>query len=167
MNEQVNSDFHLRPRFKIEVAENASELLMKFERARNYLNPGYSYKMVGNHIVIDVKKEKSKYWSPQLTIEIEQRKPNDSVLNGLFGPKPQVWTFFMFIHFAIAVSFIGFLIAAYVEYKLKQPYKWELFGCVILPVLWVVMYFLGRYAKFKSRKQMGEMHSFLIETLED
>lgn len=38
-----------------------------------------------------------------------------AVVKGLFEPKPQVWTLFMFFHFAVALAFIGFSIMAYVQ----------------------------------------------------
>lgn len=89
-----------------------------------------------------------------------------SVVKGLFGPKPQVWTLFMFIHFGVAVAFIGFSIMAYVQYTLKTDYTFALFMVIALPILWVVLYVLGTLGKRTGRKQMEDLEQFMLKTLE-
>ncbi len=36
---------------------------------------------------------------------------------------------------------------------------------ISLPIIWVIMYFLGRIGKKKGHKQMDELHEFMINTL--
>ncbi|NEW80656.1 MAG: GTP-binding protein [Gelidibacter sp.] len=109
--------------------------------------------------------DENHFWSPQLHIEIEKIDENKSIVKGLFGPKPQVWTFFMFIHFAMAFAFIGFSIVAYVKWSLKSDFKTALIITLTLPILWVIMYFLGRIGKRRGHKQMDELHGFMMKTL--
>lgn len=166
MNEEKNSDIYLRPRFKMNFEESQQNLIAKFKDNIKNADCKYCIKVIDGHIVIDISAEENHFWSPQLNIEIERIGENRSLVKGLFGPKPQVWTLFMFIHFAMAVAFISFSIAAYVQWILKGDYKAALIVTLALPILWIVMYFLGRIGKKTGHKQMDELHEFMMETLE-
>lgn len=166
MEAQKNSDIHLRPRFKMDFIESQENLISKFEANLKDGECRYCSKIVDGHIVIDVPKEENHFWSPQLNIEIEPVEEGKTIVKGLFGPKPQVWTLFMFFHFAVAVAFIGFSVMAYVQWSLKTDYLFALEMVVALPILWVVMYFLGRWGKSTGHKQMDELYKFMMKTLE-
>ena len=163
---QKNSDIHLRPRFKMDLEESQQKLISKFEENLKDGDCKYCCKIVDGHIVIDVPKDENHFWSPQLNIEIEKGEHNKTVVKGLFGPKPQVWTLFMFFHFAAAVAFIGFAVMAYVQWTLKMDHSFALMMVIALPVLWFVMYFLGRWGKSTGHKQMDELYKFMMKTLE-
>ncbi|MDD3723557.1 MAG: GTP-binding protein [Lutibacter sp.] len=162
---EKNSELHLRPRFKLHFNESQQKLITKFQSNVKNTNCNYCVKVIDGHIVIDIPAEENHFWSPQLHIEIEQVKENKSIVKGLFGPKPQVWIFFMFIHFVMAIAFIGFSIMAYVKRTLKSDYKMALIITFVLPILWIVMYFLGRLGKKRGHQQMDELHGFMMETL--
>lgn len=166
MSEQKNSDVFLRPRFKMDFNESQQELLEKFRKNLEDGNCKYCSKIVDGHIVIDVPIKENYFWSPQLNIEIEKNEEDKTIVKGLFGPKPQVWTLFMFFHFAVAFAFIGFSVMAYVQWTLKSDYMFALIMVIGLPILWVVMYFLGRWGKSTGHKQMNELHEFMMKTLE-
>ena len=165
MEEGKNSDIHLRPRFKFFFNEDKECLIEKFRSNLNNEACEYSSKIIDNHIVIDVPIKNNHFWSPQLNIEVEKVEVGKSIVKGLFGPKPQVWTLFMFLHFAIAVAFIGFSIMAYVKWTLNSDFMFPLVLVIVLPVLWIVMYFLGRIGKKTGHKQMDELHEFMMNTL--
>ena len=55
---------------------------------------------------------------------------------------------------------------AYVQWTLKQDYTVALVIVLVLPVLWVVMYILGRIGRRKGHKQMDELYKFMMKTLE-
>jgi ABC-type multidrug transport system fused ATPase/permease subunit len=166
MEAYKNSDIHLRPRFKMDFNENQDTIISKF---RDNLKKGdckYCSKIVDGHIIIDVPTEENHFWSPQLNIEIENNTSEKAIVKGLFGPKPQVWTLFMFFHFAVACAFIGFSVMAYVQWSLKEDYSMALMIVICLPILWIVMYFLGRIGRRKGHKQMDELYGFMMKTLE-
>lgn len=165
MLEEKNSDIHLRPRFKMEFEESQQNLIAKFQNKVKNATCKYCVKVIDGHIVIDIPAEENHFWSPQLHVEIEKIEENRSIVKGLFGPKPQVWTFFMFIHFAMAVAFIGFSIIAYVKWSLKSDYKTALIITLTLPFLWIMMYFLGRLGKRRGHKQMDELYGLMVVTL--
>jgi hypothetical protein len=165
MNEQKSSDIYLRPRFKMNFDESHQNLIGKFKYILKNKTSKFGILISDGHVIIDIPMEENHFWSPQLNIEIERIGEKRSLVKGLFGPKPQVWTLFMFIHFAMAVAFVGFSIAAYVQWTLKGDYKTVFIVTLSLPILWIVMYFLGRIGKKTGHKQMNELHEFMMETL--
>ncbi|MBL4939023.1 MAG: GTP-binding protein [Lutibacter sp.] len=166
MSVQKNNAIFLRPRFKMYLDVSQQKIISKFKDNLKDENCNYCSKIIDGHIIIDVPIKESHFWSPQLTIEIEKIEINKAVVRGLYGPKPQVWTLFMFFHFAMAVAFIGFSIMTYVKWVLKIDYLPSLVGVIILPILWVAMYLLGRVGKKIGYKQMNELHVFMMRTLE-
>ena len=165
MSHQNNNAIFLRPRFKMDFNESQQELLEKFRKNLEDDNCKYCSKIVDGHIVIDVPIEENHFWSPQLNIEIAKGEQDKTIVKGLFGPKPQVWTLFMFFHFAVAVAFIAFSVMAYVQWTLKSDYIFALTMVISLPILWIIMYFLGRIGKKTGYKQMNELHEFMMSTL--
>ena len=114
MEQKNNSKVFLRPRFSLEVGKSKEEAISAIERELVYLKKDYKYKISDHHIFIDVSEKDSHFWSPHLHIEIVTNDKTSSTIKGLFSPKPQVWTFFMFLHFVIGVSFLAFLMMLYV-----------------------------------------------------
>ena len=166
MNEQKSSDIYLRPRFKMNFEENHQNLIEKFKYISKNKTSKFGILISDGHVIIDIPMEENHFWSPQLNIEIERIEENRSLVKGLFGPKPQVWTLFMFIHFAMAFAFIGFSIIAYVKYTLKSDYKIALAVTAVLPILWITMYFLGRLGRKRGHKQMDDLYGFMMMTLD-
>ncbi|MDV7186113.1 GTP-binding protein [Lutibacter sp. TH_r2] len=166
MQEERNSNIHLRPRFKMEFDENEEQLIAKFKYNLKDEECKYCSKIVDGHIVIDIPAEENHFWSPQLNIEVEKIDDKKSVVKGLFGPKPQVWTLFMFIHFGVGVAFIGFLIMWYVKYMIKEDVTFAVCMVIALPVFWFILYFIGRVGRKTGHKQMDELHKFMMNTLD-
>ncbi len=170
MNEPIHDNkinrVLLKPRFKMKFNESQEEILDKFKDKFATGTCAYCSKIVDHHIVIDVPKEEDHFWSPQLHIEVEKdEEGNDTIVRGLFGPKPQVWTLFMFIHFAAAIAFMVFLVMAYTRWNLKQDYTFSLIMCIALPVFWIILYFLGQLGKKKGYNQMIELDDFMMKVL--
>ncbi|HKJ06964.1 MAG TPA: hypothetical protein VJ970_05815 [Flavobacteriaceae bacterium] len=165
MKEERGSDIHLRPRFQLEINESKKTVLAKFKAQQQLENCTYCIKVIGDHVVVDVPKDENHFWSPQLHLEIEETIENKALVKGLFGPKPTVWTLFMFIHFAVAVAFIGFGIMWYVTYTIKTDTTLAMAMVIVLPILWILLYIFGRLGRIRGRKQMRELNRFMTKTL--
>ena len=170
MNQPIHDDelnrILLKPRFKMKFNESEEAILEQFRLNIEKDQSDYISKIIDHHIVIDVPIKEQHFWSPQLHVEVEKDVDNKTIVRGLFGPKPQVWTFFMFIHFAVAVAFIVFFVVAYTQWSLQQEYSFALMMCIAMPILWVVLYILGQLGKKKGYQQMLELNEFLKKVLE-
>lgn len=155
----------LRPRFKIDLDRSNAEALQAFEKAKTTQSK-FTVTRIDDHVFIKLPKNQQHFWSPQLDLEIIAHSENHSVLHGLFGPKPAVWTMFMFLHFVVAGLFIGFGIWAYTNWSLDYDYIVQLAIVIITLILWFVLYFAGRLGKASGKGEMMDLYNFMKTTLE-
>jgi len=163
--EEINKIL-LKPRFKMEFDESQEEILEKFKANLKDEDCEYCSKISGNHIFLDVPKVDEHFWSPQLQVEVVKGEEGKTIVKGILGPKPKVWTFFMFIHFVVALAFIVFFVMFYVKWSLGKDYQLYKYMLIGLPILWVLLYFFGQSGKKLGYKQMVELDNFLMKTLQ-
>ncbi|MCK5638907.1 MAG: GTP-binding protein [Flavobacteriaceae bacterium] len=164
-DDQINKVL-LKPRIKIEMNENEEEVLNKFKNNLNNSDCKYCSKITDNHVIVDVPENEDHFWSPQLHVEIEKDENKKTIVRGVLGPKPQVWTFFMFLHFAVALAFIVFFVIFYSNWSLNQDYTFAMIMCIVMPIIWIALYFFGQLGKKFGYNQMVELHNFLMNTLD-
>ena len=160
----ISNEVVLRPRFKIELNQDNESALEAFDATKK-TQKDFVISRVDDHVFIRLPKEKQHFWSPQLHLEINEIDDKSSLLNGLFGPNPTVWTLFMFLHFFVAVVFIGFGAWAYSNWSLENSYGIQLGVMVIMVVLWFVLYIAGRMGKHEGKDEMHLLHDFMRDTL--
>jgi len=154
----------LRPRFKIELPFNNETVLKDFEIAKSSQKE-YIVNRIDDHVFIKFPKQKQHFWSPQLHLEINEVDEKSSLLHGLFGPNPTVWTFFMFLHFMVAGLFIAFSIWAYTNWALKSSYALQVSLMLFMVIVWFVLYFAGSIGKASSKNEMLELQEFMNKVL--
>jgi len=162
--EEINKVL-LKPRFKMEFDESQETILNKFKANLAEVDCEYCSKISGNHIFLDVPKVEDHFWSPQLAVEVVKGEDGKTIVKGVLGPKPQVWTLFMFIHFAAALAFTVFSVLFYVKWSLGKEAQFYKFMVIALPILWIALYFAGQWGKKMGYKQMLELDHFLMKTL--
>ena len=160
----LSNEVVLRPRFKIELNQDNESALDAFDEVKKVQND-FVISRVDDHVFIRLPKEKQHFWSPQLHLEINKVDDKSCLLHGLFGPNPTVWTLFMFLHFFVAVVFIGFGAWAYANWSLENSYGIQIGVMVFMVVLWFVLYFAGRMGKSTGKDEMHLLHDFMNKTL--
>lgn len=89
-----------RPRFKVYTKASKEELIQLIKKHLEHNSKaigGYANK---EFAMVRLRKEKEQFWAPQLQIRWEQDEDNiqHTVVRGIIGPRPNVWTFFMFMY---------------------------------------------------------------------
>ncbi|WAC01695.1 GTP-binding protein [Lacinutrix neustonica] len=163
MNETLN-DVVLRPRFKITLNKNNEHVLSAFD-SKKQNQEQFIVSGVDDHIFIKLPKKKQKFWSPQLHLEINETASNKSIVYGLFGPNPTVWTLFIFLHFAVAGLFTAFAIWTYSNWALKEAYALQVWGMVLMIIIWFVLYIAGRVSKTSNQKEMNALYHFMTTVI--
>ncbi|MDO5979697.1 GTP-binding protein [Flavivirga spongiicola] len=161
----TTNDVVLRPRFKIELSTNNQSVLKDFEDLKSNQSE-FIVTRLDNHVFIKFPKEKQHFWSPQLHLEIDEIDDNSSLLHGLFGPNPTVWTMFMFFHFIVASLFIAFGIWAYTNSSLDKSYAIQVSLMLLMVVIWIVLYFAGSIGKASSKNEMRALNDFMNHVIE-
>ncbi|UPT71551.1 MAG: hypothetical protein M0D53_04070 [Flavobacterium sp. JAD_PAG50586_2] len=156
---ETHSDIRLRPRFYKDIDENINVVRQKFIDYAQQLPPDFMMKIRNNHIQFTIRGEKQKYWSPHLSIELEEKEENSKSthIRGLFGPAQTMWTFFMFLHFIVAGILLVFLMFAYSDWMLHQPLTKDWIVIALMIACWVLLYLIGRQTRANGYGQMEEL----------
>lgn len=150
----------LRLRFYTDVNETVDSVRQKFIDYKPQLPPDYQMKIRRNHIQFTIVGEKQRYWSPYLSIELEEKEGSQgqaTYIRGLFGPAQTLWTFFIFLHFIIAGVFLVFAMFAFSNYWLKTSFTKELIISSLMIASWILLYFIGRQTRVNGYSQMEEL----------
>ena len=160
-----SNEIVLRPRFQIEVEKNKEHLLEAFERTKKAQNV-FFVNRVDDHIFIKYPNAIQRFWTPQLHLEINLEDSDSSKIHGLFGPRPSVWLIFMFLHFLVALMFLGFCIWAYTNWSLGNGYFMQMALVLLMVIFWVALYVVGRLGRTIARPQMLKLHEFMETVVE-
>jgi len=163
---KTSNDFALRPRFSFEVNHTKDDLLKAFKSNLAAQSCELCGLVSKHHVVVNVPSEEEHFWSPQLSLDVDKGEEGKAVVRGIFAPKPQVWTMFMFFHFAIAGAFFITAVMLYVNWYLEKEYTLLLYAVLALPVLSVLLFLAGQYGKKKGHDQMLDLYKFLVDNLE-
>ena len=96
----------IRPRFNIETDIPKLELIERISSEIKSCNGKCKIDLVRNHIIFKIPEEMQHFWSPELSIEIEEHE-NNSVLRCILGPRSALWT--MFATFYGVSAFTGII----------------------------------------------------------
>ena len=123
-------------------------------------------RIVDNHVILNIVEADAHYWSPQLDFRVEENRLNKehSVLKGLIGPRPEVWTMFMFIYFSTGI--IGFFISSYgVAKMLIGEYSNWILAFPIAVLFMLTAYRAGKYGEQLADDQIETLKQFVREAI--
>ena len=125
-----------------------------------------SGKVIDNLIILDIVGEEVHYWSPQLNFRVEEDDSDDSrsIVSGLIGPRPAVWTLFMFVYFSIGI--LGFFISAFgVSKWILGEYSPLLLAFPLAILFMMTAYRVGKYGEQLGHDQVELLKDFVREAV--
>ena len=155
----------LRPKFEVESKKTVAEILERAKTLKSELKSDYQIKIIDEHLYFYFSKEKRKYYSPFLHLELEANEDKTTV-KGLFGPEQLLWTLFMFLHFIVAGLFLVFAMMAYTHWSLKQSVVLDVVVMTFMVVFWILLYVIARINREKGVPQMHELEDLMHKVLE-
>ena len=155
----------LRPKFEVESKKTVAEILERAKTLKSELKSDYQIKIIDEHLYFYFSKEKRKYYSPFLHLELEADE-GKTIIKGLFGPEQLLWTLFMFLHFIIAGLFLVFAMMAYTHWSLKQSVVLDVVVMTFMVVFWILLYVIARINREKGVPQMHELEDLMHKVLE-
>lgn len=163
MDDQIHFK-RIRPRIRVQTTLSSDEIHKKI-RAKLYSEgatcEGQTTK--GFATIYPPQKEQH-FWSPQLTITVDESQ-DGTLVRGLYGPKPSVWTMFVFFYSAIGFAAMIILMAGLSMWSLGNPAT-ILWLVPVLIVLFLSLYLVAYSGQKLGHKQMGAIHRFIEECLE-
>lgn len=155
----------LRPRFEVESNNSVAQILERAKTLKSELKSDYQIKIIDEHLYFYFSKEKRKYYSPFLHLELEANE-DKTTIKGLFGPEQLLWTLFMFLHFIVAGLFLAFAMMAYTHWSLNQSIVLDVVVMSFMVIFWVLLYFIARMNREKGVPQMHELEGLMYKVLE-
>jgi hypothetical protein len=100
----------IRPRFKLDVKIPKYELITRISKEIKSCNGRCEINLLRNHIIFKIPEDMQHFWSPELSIEIEESEEN-SVLHCILGPRSAIWTLFAtFYGLSLFAGLIGIVL---------------------------------------------------------
>lgn len=159
------SSFRIRPRFKHLVREDQHAVEQKILSALQVEMPVCESDFRSGYINLRIPQSEIHYWSPQLTLTFESTEEG-TVIRGLYGPAPNVWTLFFFGYAAVGVLSLVIGMWGFARYSLGlgAGILW------LLPVLGGVgaaLYLIAQFGQKLGAEQMYRLHHFYESLIHD
>ena len=160
---QETGKLRMRPRFRKEIPLSVDEVKRLLEKGFSGHRDKCHGEIVQNHVILRIPPGQQHYWSPQLTLQLEE-KNGLTVMRGLFGPKPAVWTMFVFFYSAVGFLTLMGLMFGMAQWMLKME-PWGLWFVPAGLVLIVLLYIASKIGQKLGREQMHQLRDLLDEIL--
>ncbi|MEM9527934.1 MAG: hypothetical protein AAGA31_15070, partial [Bacteroidota bacterium] len=157
---------HIRPRFKFTVAVPQEQIMEHIQAMIQESPPHVAAKVIGDHIILDITGEEVHYWSPQLNFRVEpsEEDPLQSIVAGLIGPRPAVWTLFMFVYFSIGIA--GFFITSYgISRYMVGEFSYAIWGLPIAALIMLTAYQAGKFGERLGADQVELLKDFVRQAV--
>ena len=157
----------LRPRFAIELAEDPDAVVQRIRTS--LLEPDIPcIGMIAEKervIELRIAPADRHYWSPALGLQIEPAEDGDgTVLHGLIGPMPGVWTMLAFATIALGTGLLFLLTFGSVQLILdKDP--WAMWLAVLHVILLIVVRVVAGQGRRIAAPQTVVLRHFLEDAL--
>ncbi len=152
------TSIRIRPRFKKQYkleTEKVEEII------KNKLNAAemFTASLDSGHFTIRIKPEDRHFWSPQLSLTFEEEQ-GKTLIRGLYGPAPNVWTIFLLSYLAIGVLSLFALFLGLSYWMLGQDIK-ILWALPVLGIFAIVIYFIAQFGQKLGAEQTFRLHQFI------
>ena len=160
------SSVEIRLRFQHRSSRSKEDVLARFRSSLGQPGKVLEGLIVDHHITLKIPREEQHFWSPQLSLEVEEAEGGGSLIRGLYGPRPSVWL--MFVFFYSLLGFISMIIAVigFSERSLGLPGRilW------LLPVaafIVLMMFLSARAGQRLGKDEMVRLRDFFSAVLEE
>ena len=136
----------IRPRFELVVRGDPDEVAQRIAAGLRADGAPVVGAVRGRHAQLQLPEERRRFWSPFLNLEVVDA-PEGAAVQGLFMPRPGVWTGYLGGYAAVVTTLLVGLSWAYSQWTLDEPPTVALgicVGCVIVGILLYASAFVGQ-----------------------
>jgi hypothetical protein len=108
----------IRPRFTLVSSLDVDQILKDLEE-QTASDSKVFCKILDNHAYIKIVQKDHHFWSPELHLTVEETN-DGSLVKGVVGPAPTVWTMFMFLYFATIIGVLFASIYCYTDWTINK-----------------------------------------------
>lgn len=153
-----------RPRFRMIASLSADDYTKLIKTFLEENRDQFTGTIHREGATISVKNNSDAFYKPYLTLRASE-EDGHTIIRGIFGPSPAVWTFFMFQYFILAILLMVFLTLYFVGFQIgSDEYHWGLPASFFVLFLFLVLYLAARYGQKKGKDEMEKLRQFAIES---
>lgn len=158
------TSFRIRPRFRFTTTSSPEQIKGEMKKKLTTTHESFSFKSVQGHFIVKIKGEEKHYWSPHLHLVFEKLPEGKTLIRGLYGPNPNIWTLFALSYAAILLSilFIGIYESAQYSLGIITSFSWAI---PILLGMGLLMYLVSQFGQKLGAEQTFALHHFLEDSL--
>lgn len=162
------TEFNIRPRFTLYSSATVESICSRYKVILMTQNGSFEGKVRHGYISIFPSTHHKHYWSPHLsvTVEVDEDNSNQTILRGLYGPAPGVWTLFIFIYAIIALATVIISVIGLANITLGESGS-ILWLLPILISLLLSIFATSYFGQRKGRSQTKTINDFFMTILED
>lgn len=159
------ASFRVRPKFQWISDLSVDEIITRTkEKLKDEYN-GLHGQAMQDHITIRVDSDQRHYWSPQLSVLLQDDQiEGKTLITGVYGPMPNVWSLFALVYLAIAVLFTFISIVGFSQRALGEE-AYILYALPFLIIAAVTMYIVSQFGQKLGAPQTYRIHYFFEEVL--
>lgn len=154
------SSLRIRPRFKEELPISSHTFCQRLEKAIAG-HDDFTGLVSENYCVLKIAKAARHYWSPQLTLSLEQpeEEENKTQVRGLYGPRQSVWAIFFMSYAALGVLalFAGVMGLSSLMLGKSTLILWAI---PVMAAIALVLYLVAQAGQKIGAEQMFRIHHF-------
>lgn len=159
----MSNTLTIRPKFSHHSKLSKKEVIERINLALKESNASIKGTIIDQHIILRIPLAEQHYWSPQLDLEIEENS-EDSVVKGLFGPRPSVW--FMYVFFYSILSFVSMIVMimgfSQLNLGLSARILWIL---PITAILFILAFSTAKTGQKLGRDEMHRLYDFMMNAI--
>ncbi|MEE9439987.1 MAG: hypothetical protein V3V14_13350 [Saprospiraceae bacterium] len=157
--------FHIRPRFETKTKMTMDELYHSLKARLDMPDVPCSGRLRLGYIALFPNTEDKHYWSPHLSVTIEEVEGEDSrLLRGLYGPSPHVWSMFIFFYAILGLLTMIVIIIGFANRSIGDS-GIILWAVPFLIVLIGSIYLVSYFGQKKGHDQLEIIHGFLEKSI--
>ncbi len=158
--------FHLRPRFKLISGLSIDEICQQFNDQLQVHNNIYTGKVRTGYVSVYPKPEHRHYWSPHFSLSMEPSEDDheQTIISGIYGPAPEVWTMFVFFYAILGLSIIIVTVIGFANRSIGESSA-ILWAIPVLALLIGSMYSVSYFGQKKGHNQVEDIYKFVMKII--
>lgn len=158
-NDHALSMTEIRPRFRAISNDDMDTIKEKLSTSLENKDATCQGKIIHGHATFSLPTKDQHYWSPQLGLSFEETEEG-TLLRGLYGPRPEVWTMFVLFYSVVGLASLVVLIIGFSQFSLGKPAE-ILWLLPVLITVFLTLFLVANRGKNLGKEQIIILHHFL------
>ncbi len=153
----------MRPTFEVRLPLPAAESIERIRLQIDATDSRVRSLSAGKCAEFFIDEAERRFWSPHLSAQVYD-SDDGSVLRGRFAPRPEIWTFVMFVYFLMGFVILFGVSFGYVQWTLQES-PW---GFLMVPIgllVIVLLHAASLVGQRLSRDQTEQLRARVDEVL--